>query len=40
MVKRVFITNDLGEHRLPKWISWLRVIVDGTTFLRSSDALY
>ncbi|KZP00017.1 heat shock protein Hsp90 [Calocera viscosa TUFC12733] len=28
MVKRVFITNDLGEDALPKWISWLRAIVD------------
>ena len=32
MVKRVFITNDLGEHKLPKWISWLKVIVDGGHF--------
>lgn len=28
-VKRVFITNDLGEAALPKWISWLRAIIDG-----------
>ncbi|EJU06434.1 heat shock protein Hsp90 [Dacryopinax primogenitus] len=28
MVKRVFITNDLGDDALPKWISWLRAIVD------------
>lgn len=28
LVKRVFITNDLGDHALPKWISWLKVIVD------------
>lgn len=30
MVKRVLITKDLGEHKLPKWISWLKVVVDGT----------
>jgi len=29
LVKRVFITNDLGEDALPKWISWIKVIVDG-----------
>ncbi|KZS97784.1 heat shock protein Hsp90 [Sistotremastrum niveocremeum HHB9708] len=28
MVKRVFITNDLGDDALPKWASWLKVIVD------------
>ncbi|KAG9100480.1 hypothetical protein FS749_015073 [Ceratobasidium sp. UAMH 11750] len=28
MVKRVFITSDLGENAMPKWISWLRAIVD------------
>lgn len=28
LVKRVFITNDLGEDALPKWISWIKVIVD------------
>jgi len=28
LVKRVFITSDLGENALPKWISWLKVIVD------------
>ncbi|KAG8884080.1 hypothetical protein FRB97_005303 [Tulasnella sp. 331] len=27
-VKRVFITSDLGEDALPKWISWIRAIVD------------
>lgn len=31
MVKRVFITKDLGDYRLPKWISWLKVVIDGTT---------
>ena len=30
MVKRVFITNDLGiEEPLPKWASWVKVVVDG-----------
>ncbi|KZW04134.1 heat shock protein Hsp90 [Exidia glandulosa HHB12029] len=28
LVKRVFITNDLGEDALPKWISWIKIIVD------------
>ncbi|KAJ3741155.1 Hsp90 protein-domain-containing protein [Lentinula detonsa] len=28
MVKRVFITNDLGEDSLPKWASWVKVVVD------------
>jgi len=28
MVKRVFITSDFGDNGLPKWISWLRAIVD------------
>ncbi|KAG8967251.1 hypothetical protein FRC03_010326 [Tulasnella sp. 419] len=27
-VKRVFITNDLGEQALPKWISWMKAIID------------
>jgi len=29
MVKRVFITSDLGDNFLPKWAGWIRVIVDG-----------
>ncbi|KAF8339008.1 uncharacterized protein EI90DRAFT_3279460, partial [Cantharellus anzutake] len=28
MVKRVFITSDFGDASLPKWISWLRAVVD------------
>ncbi|KAL0949963.1 hypothetical protein HGRIS_009983 [Hohenbuehelia grisea] len=28
MVKRVFITSDLGENGLPKWASWVKVVVD------------
>lgn len=28
MVKRVFITSDMGEGYLPKWASWLKAIVD------------
>ncbi|KAH0839764.1 Hsp90 protein-domain-containing protein [Lanmaoa asiatica] len=27
-VKHVFITSDLGEYTLPKWASWIKVIVD------------
>ncbi|KAF8489119.1 heat shock protein Hsp90 [Gautieria morchelliformis] len=26
--KRVFITSDLGESMLPKWMSWIKAIVD------------
>ena len=29
MVKRVFITSDLGESALPLWASWVKVVVDG-----------
>lgn len=28
MVKRVFITSNLGKNAMPKWISWLKAIVD------------
>lgn len=35
-VKHVFITSDLGEYALPKWASWVKVIVDGT-YLRLSQ---
>lgn len=28
MVKRVFITSDLGESSLPQWASWVKVVVD------------
>lgn len=29
MVKRVFITDDLGPEFLPRWLAFLRVLVDG-----------
>jgi heat shock protein beta len=29
MVKRVFITSDLGESALPQWANWIKVVVDG-----------
>ncbi|KAF8165360.1 Hsp90 protein-domain-containing protein [Crassisporium funariophilum] len=28
MVKRVFITSDIGGEGLPKWASWVKVVVD------------
>ncbi|KIM90780.1 hypothetical protein PILCRDRAFT_59180, partial [Piloderma croceum F 1598] len=28
MVKRVFITSDLGEDAMPKWASWIKVVID------------
>ncbi|TDL29384.1 heat shock protein Hsp90 [Rickenella mellea] len=28
MVKRVFITSDLGDDSLPKWASWVKVVID------------
>lgn len=28
MVKRVFITSDLGDEGLPKWASWVKVVID------------
>ncbi|KAF9247032.1 Hsp90 protein-domain-containing protein [Melanogaster broomeanus] len=27
-VKHVFVTSDLGEYGLPKWASWVKVIID------------
>ena len=27
-VRRVFITSDLGEDFLPKWLNWVKVFVD------------
>lgn len=28
MVKHVFITSEFGSDRLPKWASWVKVIID------------
>jgi heat shock protein beta len=36
MVKRVFITDDLGEEFMPRWLSFLKVTVDGQSSLSSS----
>jgi len=33
LVKHVFITNQLGEDSLPKWASWVKVVIDGTLIL-------
>jgi heat shock protein 90kDa beta len=32
MVKKVFITSDLGENFLPKWANWIKVVVDGQEY--------
>lgn len=29
LVKRTFITSDLGEDYLPKWASWVKAVIDG-----------
>ena len=29
MVKRVFITDELGDEYMPRWLSFLKVVVDG-----------
>jgi heat shock protein beta len=28
MVKRVFITDDMGDEFMPRWLSFLKVTVD------------
>jgi heat shock protein beta len=28
MVKRVFITSDFGDSKLPRWAGWVKVVVD------------
>ena len=33
LVKHVLITSDLGEYSLPKWASWVKVIIDGGFFM-------
>jgi len=47
MVKRVFITSDLGKYALPQWASWVKAVIDGklrvflgngTIFMSSSTA--
>lgn len=37
LVKRTFITSDLGEHSLPKWANWIKVVVDGELLSLSSS---
>jgi heat shock protein 90kDa beta len=29
MVKRTFITSELGEDYLPKWANWVKAVIDG-----------
>jgi len=38
MVKRTFITSDLGDNSLPKWATWVRVVVDGECTVLSIKA--
>jgi heat shock protein beta len=40
MVKRVFITSDLGEDFLPKWANWIKVVVDGQLALTCSCTFF
>ena len=37
LVKRTFITSDLGEYRLPKWASWVKIVIDGKSFLSAPE---
>ena len=34
MVKRVFITSDLGKYALPQWASWVKAVIDGALRVR------
>ena len=38
MVKRTFITSDLGDNSLPKWATWVKVVVDGKSNVPSIKA--
>ena len=40
MVKRTFITSDLGENGMPKWASWVKVVADGQLPLVACSAIY
>jgi heat shock protein beta len=35
----VLITSDLGEYALPKWASWVKVVIDGALF-HSTQEIY
>ena len=37
MVKRVFITDDMGDEYMPRWLSFLKVTVDGMSLSVCSD---
>jgi hypothetical protein len=39
-VKHVLITTDLGEYSLPKWASWVKVIIDGAVFHSTQGILH
>lgn len=42
MVKRTFITSDLGGDYLPKWANWIKAIIDGVyiSAIAAGDYLY
>lgn len=40
MVKRTFITSDIGDEGLPKWASWVKVVVDGAAFPNSFSFIF
>lgn len=40
MVKRVFITDDLGEGYIPRWLSFLKIHVDGQSIFFPPFALF
>ena len=33
LVKRTYITSDLGDSTLPQWAAWVKVVIDGGLFI-------
>lgn len=40
LVKRTFITSDLGDNSLPKWASWVKVVIDGLSTHTLAKKMY